>query len=75
MEVVANVIVVIIFQDTGVSNHHLYTLNLHSATCPLYINEGGGGNKKNILYIFQTPPHTTSSAVGAQESIFMTFPA
>lgn len=42
IEVLANATVVIKLQCTSVSNQYLYTLNLHSVICQLYVSESGG---------------------------------
>lgn len=40
MEMLANAVVVIIFQYVSLPNHHMYTLNTY-VTCQLYLNKTG----------------------------------
>ena len=42
-----NLIVENILQYVCVSNYHIYTLNLDSVTCQLYLSNAGGKNQVN----------------------------
>ena len=46
MEVLANAMAEIILQYISVSNHTLYTLNLHNVIWQLYLNKAEGKKRK-----------------------------